>query len=943
MASFYAYKEARINLDPAVQGSTVQIRLPASHTVTTWTKAAPRRSQVVEIPVAEDENAFKYRQLASAASIYHRQHHDSPKSYLWRLLEDAKVLSINVVDVSKQTNTADANLTLRLVFPSPVRSGCVALSDSPEHDVLSVFVLLESNHLYTLTLRPEYFRKVSSTEDNVTDWCKIYSASAFGIASKTPHRLAALTTDELLISQYNGELLRLVRKSGSDGSEWTATQHSESGVSFRSIIRWGGAATYMKYGNGNIEFTAATSIATPSTLLDGSRYAFVVSLDHKLRVWNFNTNRIVYMGDILNQEIQEGADAPKQVIHPSASSQLVKVYGNTNEESALCVTYSPLGMGEFKFWSVRAVDENNLNVVDMFSSNKLEPLTPTSDLWTLADFSVVENPGSYTIWVLWKNNTSSRIQSLTFDTDLSVKNIREKWRSGWSIMATETLREAPIPTVLPGDSTDVTGSWLQFILTPGKFSTATLETCLTIYEQGIGASNETIRKSASLPERLSSIIASNVDLGRKSNGQMGYEEFRTATDEQWHRFYRLILELDKHRGEALSMVVDPVEGIPWVVLADGVTGVRACSDLEIIWHNQHQSSGGKGNPAASFKDTELVIPLVKAAADLKDSLSDQMLNNCRNALLGELYEEPNLVDPVRLRALYDKCDFANQIGDDEFDQLKQTLGGTFADVTPEVYGALLTLMTSEEELIRQQHLLPLAGFGNKLIVKGVQEVVELHRNICLDQLILLVLIESEINHSEDGIAFDTAQVFGGLLINLKRLELISWLASTQITLPLPTERSGTSADKSLILGKQANPLETVTILEGVLRHLLGHDTKRKESLVTVITEVIVQICDPESRYEVQPSLVQCFLLKHGRADLALDFSRFTLLHPFDIYIQGRVHLALNDALVASTLFKKAAYGIGKSSLYGCNLATLLTLSQVYQIATKRRISVVQVF
>ena len=910
MASFYAYKESRINLDPAIQGSTVQIRLPASHAVTTWTKAGPRRSQILDVPIAEDENAFKYRQLASAASIYHRQHHGSPKSFLWRLLEDAKVLSINVVDISKQTNTADANLTLRLVFPSPVRSGCIALSDSPDHDVLSIFVLLESNHLYTLTLRPEYFRKASSTEDNVSDWCKIYSASAFGIASKTPHRLAALSTNELLISQYNGELLRLVRKPASDGSDWTATQHSESGVSFRNIIRWGGAATNMKYGNGSIEFAAATSIATPSTLIDGSHYAFVVSLDHKLRVWNFNTNKIVYMGDILNQETHEGVDAPKQVIHPSVSSQLVKVYGNSNEESALCVTFSPLGTGEFKFWGVSAIDENKLNVVDHFPNNKLEPLAPTSDLWTLADFAVVENPGSYTIWVLWKNNISSRIQSLTFDTDLSVKNIREKWRLDWSLMATETLRETPIPSIIPGDSTDLTDKWLQFILTPGKFSLATLETCLTIYEQGIGASKETLRKSASLPERMCSIIASNVDLGRKSNGQMAYEEFRTATDEQWHRFYRLLLELDKNRGEALSMVVDP-QGIPWVVLSDGVIAVRACSDMEIVWHNQNQSMRQRRNPAASFKDTELVVPLVKAAADLKESLSDQMLNNCRSALLGELFEEPVLIGSVRLSALYEKCDFANQIGDDEFDQLKQTLGGTFVDVTPEVYGALLMLMTCDEELIRQQHLLPLAEFGNKLIVKGVQEVVELHRNIYLDQLILLILIESEINHTEEGIAFDTAEVFGLLLTNLKRLELISWLASTQISLPLPKEASGYSTDKSLIIAKKPAPsVETVTVLEGVLRHLLGHDIKRKEPLVTVITEVIVQICDPESRYEAHSPQVQCFLMKHGRPDLAVDFSRFTALHPFDVYIQGRVQLALNDASAASTLFKKAAYGIG---------------------------------
>ena len=211
MGPLNAYKETRLNLDPAVQGSTVAIRLPPHGA----SRNVQKRSQVLDVPIAEDESAFRQKHLATSASIYHRVHHKSPRSFLWRILEEGKVLSIRVIDVSRQDKTADANLTLRLEFPSPIRPACIALSDSKEHDVLSVFVLTEAKHLYTLSLRPDFFRKSSSTEDNVGDWCKSYLSSQF--AFKTPHRLAALAADQLLISQVDGQLLRLERKSGGDG------------------------------------------------------------------------------------------------------------------------------------------------------------------------------------------------------------------------------------------------------------------------------------------------------------------------------------------------------------------------------------------------------------------------------------------------------------------------------------------------------------------------------------------------------------------------------------------------------------------------------------------------------------------------------------------------------------------------------------------------------
>lgn len=209
----YILKETRLNLESATPNSTISVRLPAHGPASRNSGTAQKRS--FDNAALGDEAAFRSKHLATAASIYHRQHHAFPKSFLWRLLEGGRVLSIQTVDVCKTEKSPETNLTLRLQFPSPIRPQCVAFSDPEGQDVLGAFVLTESNHLYTLTLRADYFSKPSVTEHNVTDWCKIYLSTSFSF--KYPHRLVALSARELLVSLHDGGMLKLERKTGDDG------------------------------------------------------------------------------------------------------------------------------------------------------------------------------------------------------------------------------------------------------------------------------------------------------------------------------------------------------------------------------------------------------------------------------------------------------------------------------------------------------------------------------------------------------------------------------------------------------------------------------------------------------------------------------------------------------------------------------------------------------
>lgn len=640
-----------------------------------------------------------------------------------------------------------------------------------------------------------------------------------------------------------------------------------------------------------------------SITLNDTPYCFTVTLDHRLRIWNFVKSKIVYMEDLLGEELETQENVKR--IEPE-NSQLVRVYSE-NEDSALLVTYSPLGSGQFKFWRVGAGVDGSVRVIDLFPDNVLEPQRTTSEIWTMADFSLVLDPSeinNFTLWILWKNNIASRVQQLEFESG-SASQVRKAWREGWVDMAYETPKKSDAPKSYAGSSSDVTDQWLEFILSPGRFTKATIETVLAILEENQGQKKDATRKNASLCERLCAAVASNVTLGRSEDGRMGYDSFRTDTfKNHWTQFYQLLQGLDKKRGEALSMVIDPQGDMPWVVLADGITAVRECSDLEQVWYNNAE--------AVQSGDDELIARPIFAALNFRELLSknsDQVRTTSKAMLLGEIFEEPSLTDPERMRMFYEKCDLGNEVGDFEYQELVKHLGGGFKDITPEVCNDIIQLMMPKIEMERRPLELPLAEFGNKLVLKGVQATVELHHEVCFDFLVLLVFIEAEINNGEEGIQFETAAVFSKLALILRRLELIHWLASTQISLPLPKSRSNSITEKSS--KNQTLKVETITILEALLRHLLVLDLKEGEALPKAVTETLLTICDPDSEYELHPAPIQCFLLKQGRPDLAMEFSRFAGQDAFSIYIQGRVHLAANDPETAATFFKKAAFGLCK--------------------------------
>ncbi|RSL92331.1 hypothetical protein CDV31_015215 [Fusarium ambrosium] len=901
----YLFKETRVNLEPPAPSNVVTIRVP-SNSIHGRGHRKPARDGS-----GEDETSFRLKTLATSSSIYHRQWHDTPRSFLWRILEEGTLLSIRAVDVCKKTQAPDAPLVLNFHFAVPIQQGCVAFSDPEEHDSLCVFVLDQAFQLYSFTLRPDLFRKRAAVDAGLSELGKVQAPSGLGF--KSPHRMVAVTAETLLVTVNDGGMIRLDKNKSHErklmvnihgtplltlaasAPLWTESFFNVQGwaQNLRSLLPFQGKHT-IKYGKVNMEYSSATSVEVTSFGLDDALFAITVCLDHRMRIWNINDGQILYTGDILNAE-RNPQEIGKWAIDPSQSN-LVQVTGR-NRGQRICATFSPIGAGEFKFWKIIAKDPHTIIVEDLSPSNALVPVTPSSsDVWTLADF-ILSSPAesSIQLWTLWKNNITYRVQRLEVDR----KNISQSWEDSWDgVYADPTVEIAEESG--PWDPTDVTEKWLRIILKPGRFTKATLEIALTIYERGLGTTKE-YAKGRGLAESICSVLGAASTLDRASSGAMDYAAFRAASESQWKRFYRLLLEMDKQRGEAIGLSLDPTTDLTWVVCADFVSAIRDCSNLERMCYNLSTPEVDHVAQAA----------LLASGLSFADGLATKYTQVSEAVLRHELFEDSSKTDLERIQYFSDKSGFWRGVTDDDAYQVTDTLGQNFKTVTDELYADVMNLIAAPAEAKTRNLRHPLTEFGRKLVVKAVQDSIELQWRAYFSQLILLVHMEFEFDNEADALhhRVDIGHVFRQLVAALRRLELLKWLAHTELVVANNREKSeiGTGSKKS------AEDVQLVTALEVNVGHLLGFANKN-ESLAISLTDLVTNLCAPDSDIEVSPSLIQCSLIKRERADLALDLAPFCDQNPFPTYIQGRVLLALNDFNAAAINFKKAAIGMSAENI-----------------------------
>ncbi|MCJ1267256.1 hypothetical protein MMC22_007141 [Lobaria immixta] len=927
--SLRLFKETRVGNEAGAR-SIIQIEVPSTSVATSFSRnSRPRRRVQTTRPITKDDEDFGKHLLASSSSIYFGTSKKYPRSIVWRNLEGGKVLELRSADLSKSDReTKEATCLLQLVFPSAIRTGGVALTDAGDHDSLSLFVLTRGSDLYTFTIRRDFFCSTEASEEDINKWCKTFKPSSFSIS--TPYRLAAETSLQVIVSLSDGRLLHLTRGPGEDGSLWHETTYSDGqwGSSLRGLVRWQGS-NVVKFDGAALEQETPAGIALSSD----RKHAFVVCLNHTLKVWNLDVARSVFSTDILGQK-REPHEISKVMLDPGIVHKVQVFQADTITDGDLyyVMTFSPHGLGQFKIWAVRDPDEGALGIRDLFPELTIRPPDPdpspeSKTIWKVADFKVrsAGKGKEMEMWILMRSNRSYRLYHLKFD----MYNFAIFWRDDWSMTASETLDQHPQPHVSDDGPEDFRDLWLSFFLQPGRYPETVLGTALSMYSVARKLKSPA-KPNSSLKERMCSVIASNIRLREIDKGRMDFKKYQADINKEWIIFWQDVRDLNNSRWDVLSLAYDEITDMPWVVFADGYSAIRDCSRIETLAHNTSADLAKSLNllesPSIGIEeDTEPKLPdelavLVEAAAAFRKSFNYSLRQTCNTVLTTELWQDPLYSVPVRMQSFYDQCNFAEEVADICITDLEASLEsiGGYSGLETESF---LAIINDLPRMSADASDLSISKFGLKVLVQGAREMIDLHERVLLDLLIMVVFLNAEIDTEEYAMEnLDATKVYVVLLDLLKQYQMMQWLANN--VRPYKEEPEPQAPGTTSTIGGQKSTKKSSSETSTVLENLFAMDPKpqaySQQSQSTALTRSIQDVLkwviggnEPTITLDSVLVHVQCNLLANNDIELAADFLRYQPSTAWATYIKGRLYLVRGEFTEAAIYFKKAAFKLSR--------------------------------
>jgi WD40 repeat protein/tetratricopeptide (TPR) repeat protein len=940
------YTEARLNIEPTYANSTLHI--PTEGPSSFFSR---KRSRADDTLADADEDAYAKRHLATESSIFFRRQNRNPRCFLWRVLEERKLLHIQSVDlIQARRNTQESVITFALSFSSPIRHNGVAFADAVERDALEVFVLTTSGELFTFTLRKDLLLRgslPSPAEFDPTSCFKVHQSPSFSF--RVPYKLVALSSMDLLVSLGDGGLLRLSRNVGQGQGTWHETSFSEPGwgSSFKTLFSMRSNRT-VKIDGLDLEPSTAVAIA----LSPDTTHVFTVCLDHTLKAWNTQTGKLGVQTDLLGDNHREIQSASSQFVMSTATGTLLKllqVDGSPDGDMYYAVTNSPKDH-QFKFWAVMDPDDIDLGIRDVQPDTKLIP--PLDELmntnaWQLVEYHVRPSKGwrNTQLWIRVRSGAICKIFTLTFDLLSVPEDLEDAWRNNWALvddgsLTIEALMNDPS---YPGDAdiqlrvedySSLSDRWLDFFFYPGRFSVPMLESALHIYKRGLKLSIDSSRsiKESPLKGRICDAIAAKISVDQDSEGQLDFDKYQSEIAAQWHVFFGLVRHLHTRRGNPLSLAFDMETDLAWSIRADQVGPVRQCSEVEIMNFNkdvfltQEDSFIVNSMPLADHLTDETSVHigrLLAGARTFRRGLSSEFQTvfeaaSAADALkIGGNDTTPNGIQEKHLedvRQLYEICALHSEVTDEDFNQLTdsmQELGG-LGDLDNELFYAAIERLAEPEQGADGDQAL--TRYGDKATIRGAQDTLTLTRDILLDLLALVVFMAGDLEEEELSPSFRPSELYEQLVMKLKEHNVLLWLASNVREEPKKKAKDAVDSPVSKSNKSQYHP--TLTVLESIFigdwHSLRFPASETLPFLITYWCRAWTYGANISNAYNGVVWHILGNLLKHQDYDLATDFLKFVPEGSWASYLRGRLNLAVGEYALAAEYFKQAAEKLASS-------------------------------
>lgn len=938
------YQRAPLSPLPASPASILSINTTGNHSQALTIFGAGRKRGYNEISEL-DEESYARKHLASEASVYFRRKSRFPRSFLWRVLDDRRLLEVQCVDLVQQRSDSqkEGSLTFHIELPADIVRGGVAFADPEETDALEVFVLTTSNELFTITLKRDLLaRDTPPTDFDPASVVKKYAPSSFGF--RYPYRMIAVSSLEIIVSLHDGSLLLLERQKNESAAHWRETFYSEGG--------WSGTLKGLnplkrrqtaRYGDLDLETNSAVDLAKS---LD-CKYVWTVTLDHQLKAWSASTGRVALHMDLLHEKgDRDGSKRQPQYVMTAEQGKLLQIVKAPDDADDGSLTrmdengsyfvwiHSPKDH-QFKIYEVSSsYSSANGEILRCEDQQPRATLIPpveemlNTNIWHLEEFHVHPSPDwkETQLWIRARSGALCKTFTLTFDPlEEDQDELTKTFRNGWSVvdsgpLTPERLRDAnDFPAQLSFSAMSAvtpTERWMSFLFSPGRFTTASIEAALNTYCKRRKLPSATAKGSsasqAPLPERIVTSVTSKIALARTVDNQPDYDTYQADVAAQWAGFYSILEELLRKRLESVSLSYDHDFAQPWSISADIVAPVRANDDLELMCLNTNllENEGlSKIAPevAQAIYDNkdDNAIPvtiLIAAAHEFRRSLSAEAQDIFKRIA----HEDALCVDDddaAGLEGMYERADLGAEVSEEVFSALEANVADLegLGSIDRRIFQQVLRRLDDTKPVSGHRHNLESCRYGDRFNVAVAQQSLRQNETILLDLLALVSFMTGDLEPSELHPDFAPRKLYTEIIKLLKQTVLRLWLANH--TRMEPSQDGGSDAIE-------------LTLLESFFagdwkRNAVTDDDVDMPLALTLWSKTWAYAVDLNKDWSGATSHVFSMLLQSELYDLAADFVKFMTPTPWSTYMQARLDVALGEYDTAAMRFQEAADGLSR--------------------------------
>ena len=932
------YQEVQLSTLPASPASILRINTTGNNSQAVTLFGAGRKRGYNEISEL-DEESYARKHLASEASVYFRRNSKYPRSFLWRVLDDRRLLEVQCVDLVHERDELqrEGSLTFHIELPAEIVRGGVAFADPDETDALEVFVLTTGNDLYTITLKADLLARDSPpSEFDPSTVVKKYSPSSFGF--RYPYRMIAVNSLEILVSLHDGSLLRLERQPNESAAQWRETFYSEGG--------WGGTLKALnplkrrqtvRYGDLDLETSSAVDLAKSP---DGN-IVWTVTLDHQLKAWSASTGRVALQMDLLHEKSdRDGSRRQTQYVMTAEQGKLLQIARTPGQPDSGALTRMDED-GSYFVW-VYSPKNHQFKVYEISSISSAEGEKPRCDdlqpratlippieellntnIWHLEEFHAQPSP-TWTdtqLWIRARSGALCKTFTLSFNLlEEDREELMKAFRKGWTVvdngsLTPERLRDAnDFPAQLPANADSLitpTERWMSFVFSPGRFSASSIEAALHTYCKRRKLSSLTVKGSnahqAPLQERLVTSVTSKIILARSANNQPDYDAYQADVAAQWTGFYSILEELHRKRIESVSLAFDYDYAQPWSISTDSVAPIRANDGLELLYLNTDllQDQGlEQVDPeiAQSIFDPKDIMAhsvtvLMAAARNFRRSLPAE----ARNTFTHIAYQDAlcrDIDDTAGLDGLYERCDLGAEVSEEIFSALEtdvQDLEG-LGSIDRKIFQQVIRRLDNTRAGSEQIQSLESCRYGDRLNVAVAQQSLQRNEAILLDLLALIAFMSGDLEPSELHLDFSPRKLYYEIMELLKQTSLRLFLASH--TRMEPSLDGTTSKIEATLLE---------SFFAGDWKRNSGaEDDNDMPVALTRWSKRWAYAVDLKKDWNGATSHVFSMLLQSELYRLASDFVKYMPDTPWSTYMQARLDVALGEYDTAAMRFREAA-------------------------------------